>query len=223
MWLIPSYPDTWEGAISEEEKNRLISRGDDVRKSQLVAVRKAGGTWLGTIGSLTSVGAVVALVTARDDIEALSSGWEFVVGLLLLLATIGSIIAVVAAARAAIGDLSARNLSAENIKDLEVNEPLRAAESVRLSRDWTVLSVVAVLAAVIFTWTGSSDPASAIHMLYNDPSGMTRCGALVTQPDGTAVLIVGETPTPIPIADVTKLKDAANCPKPPPADTDDED
>jgi hypothetical protein len=217
---------------------RWDERHQALEFESLPNIRATAKQWAASIGAVTGVFGLVALIKGREDIGELGEWWARIVYVLILLALLAALGAIVSAALAAQGTpqelgspaskwrkLWLKRAGVENMPEtlppsgagLRVYynvEPRIALLQLRLSRQLAVAAALLTMAAIGITWLGPAEEASAAKVLVVKTDGSFACGDLTSGKASTVNVLAkkGAMPTEISIADVLAVHSVAKCP-----------
>jgi hypothetical protein len=179
------------------EANRLA-------EDALPAIRSTATKWGATVGTLTGIFGIVALIKGRENVDDLTRGWEITVGVLVACALLFAAVSVVLAALAAQGSVKKIDVTGEAVRRFYRREATTARWQLVFSRVTAVLAVLLLGTAVGMTWYGPQDapatenPPTFLAVLED---GSATCGSLAVS-SGPLVLETADGPR---VVDATKL------------------
>ncbi|GIF04090.1 hypothetical protein [Actinoplanes siamensis] len=118
----------------------------------LYDVRAVAGRWAATIGSLTGLLSLVALVAGPRSVDQLPVGWRVAAGICVLAAIGGAGFATWCAAEAAQGSIGSALSTYAQVRDGFQRQEQSAARLLRQARRAVVGAMAALVAAVALTW-----------------------------------------------------------------------
>jgi hypothetical protein len=202
-------------AMSPEEIDAWRARGADLPEKQLDTVRGYAKTWASTIGAFVGITTIIAAIAARDTLIKLPLWLQCCIGALLGLSLVAAAVALDRGVRAQVGPLAPMPYTPEGIRDWFENEPGRAVDAIKQSRAATIVSLLALAAAIYLTWIGAArlPPATQWFLGMQPTGGAVACGRLATEPASGAIVLRPRGPyATVPVADGTKLTKVDRCP-----------
>src|SRR5947209_7437330 len=161
----------------------------------LSEIRGSAEKWGGTIGALTGVFSIVALIKGREDITALTTAGQAIVGILLLLALLLAFLATLFAAFAAQG-IPITTLAANNPRAFQrqyENQARMAGQWLHWSRLLVAPATLCLALAIGFTWFGPTKAAVPGHtvVIATEKSGAVLCGDVLSKKNGDVYITTG--------------------------------
>jgi hypothetical protein len=195
---------------------RWAERADMLELETLPRLRTTAERWTATLGAILGLTGSIFALKGRDDVSALTSGGQALVGVLLLVAFVLGVAGTFLAARAAQG--TPRKVAWPNgakLRRWELEEALLAQRCLRASRILALATVVLVAGAVAVTWFGDRDAAAAdpSTLLVLRDDGDPLCGTLVAKtPRGLRITRAGHRPVLQHAGDVRTIVPLERCP-----------
>ena len=163
--------------------------------NSLYDIRAVAGRWAATIGSLTGVLSVVALVAGPRTVDQLQVGWRIAAGAFVLVAIVAAAWATWAAADAAQGRVLTSLSTYARIREDFRSEETRARQRLSQAKALVVAAMAALVVAVGISWFA---PAGNTQNLVIRRGSTVSCvplnGNLVLSLsiDGTATVAVAD-------------------------------
>jgi hypothetical protein len=195
-------------------------RADDLEFSTLPSLRSAAQKWAATVGSLTGVLGIAALVKGPSDLTKVrgslhlvgcSIPWVGVLGVLLGLAVSAATVSIVLAALAAQGSPQEFRFAGDELRRRYRAATTRTAAQLTWSRSLAITSVPLLAAAVAVLWYATPRESAPQPVLVTTTAGATYCGQLLPSTDGLRIKINGGEQT-VAAADLKSLTPLATCP-----------
>ena len=135
-------------------------RAEELQLQGLSNVRATAKQWVATLSTLFGLLSALLIVKGRTDISNLRTGYQVVVGVLLLIAVLTAAFAVWQAAKAAQGAPEELGwLSGPKLRQWELERARTARGQLRDSRIMAVVAMAALASAIAFTWFGEAKAA----------------------------------------------------------------
>lgn len=182
----------------------------------LTNVRAAASKWAETIGTLTGLLGIGAVIKGRDDLADLEPLAQFFIAVFFLLALISAGRAIMLAALAAQGKPSDGFLfTGRRLKEKNLSDARLAAEQLNYSRKATIYAVGSLVVAVGITWFApeeKSDPKPPNVLMSLDGQAPV-CGELELTSAGALSVASAAGPVEIDDGNVSSLNVVSACPK----------
>jgi hypothetical protein len=140
-----------EGAVSNEDRE-WQARSSLLRLDSLDRIRVVAGRWATTIGSLTGVLGLVALVGGPRSVDQVEGFWRVLVGVLVLLAILAAGLATWSAASAAQGSVDTTLSTYARIREHFRSEEDKARRSLNRSKALVAIAMALLVVALGFSW-----------------------------------------------------------------------
>jgi hypothetical protein len=184
--------------VSSEDRE-WQARAQQLTLNSLYDIRAVAGRWAATIGSLTGILSLVALVAGPRAVNQLPLGWRIAAGVLVLVAIVSAAWATWSAADASQGRILTTLSTYAHIRDDFRSEEERARELLGRAKALVVVAMTALILAVGVSWfaPGGSTPNLVIRR-----DGTVSCVplkdglALSVSIDGRATVSVAATCPP---------------------------
>jgi hypothetical protein len=134
------------------EDREWQARAQQLTLNSLYDIRAVAGRWAATIGSLTGLLSLVALVAGPRTADQLQLGWRIVAGSLVLAAILTAGWATWSAADAAQGKILTTLSTYARIREDFRNEEKRARQSLSRAKTLVVAAMAALILAVAVSW-----------------------------------------------------------------------
>ena len=134
------------------EDREWQARAQQLTLNSLYDIRAVAGRWAATIGSLTGLLSLVALVAGPRSADQLQLGWRIVAGSLVLAAILTAGWATWSAADAAQGKILTTLSTYARIREDFRNEEKRARQSLSRAKTLVVAAMAALILAVAVSW-----------------------------------------------------------------------
>ena len=157
--------------VSSEDRE-WQARAQQLTLNSLYDIRAVAGRWAATIGSLTGLLSLVALVAGPRTVDQLQLGWRIVAGSLVLAAILTAGWATWSAADAAQGKILTTLSTYARIRDEFRNEEKRARQSLNRAKTLVVAAMAALILAVAVSWFA---PAGNTQNLVLRRDGVVSC------------------------------------------------
>ena len=141
--------------VSSEDRE-WQARAQQLTLNSLYDIRAVAGRWAGTIGSLTGVLSLIALVAGPRTASQLQVGWRIAAGVLVLVAIVAAGWATWAAADAAQGKILTTLSTYARIRDDFRHEEERARRLLARAKTLVVIAMTALVVAVGVSWFAPS-------------------------------------------------------------------
>lgn len=201
------------GSTATFQDVRWQQLADELPFETLTRIRAIGAKWAATIGSITGVFAIVALIKGPEDIGALGSPERYWVIGLTAVAVVSATAAMLWAAHAAQGSAVEQMITGPVLRSVSQAEARSGALAIKASR-WLVAAAVGSLALAIgITWLSTPQTTSSGSVIAASPGGTPICGAVtgLTQ-DGVVVQPKGLASQVIPVEAGVVILPIASCP-----------
>lgn len=200
---------------------RWQQRAEELEFETLPALRATADKWAATVGSLTGVLAITALVKGPSDITkvegtvhalGVSLSWRAVIGVLLASAVALATAAIVCAALAAQGSPEEFRFSGAELRRRYLKASQTAAKQLSWSRRLAITAVplLAVASGIVWFATPVSDPDNMV--LVSRTNGAIVCGTLRASTDGLHV-DTGDSDVVIAFAETASVIPTKSCPR----------
>jgi hypothetical protein len=182
-------------------------------RGALPAIRSTATKWAATIGTLTGIFGIAALIKGRENIAELTRGFEIAVGVLVALALVLSVIAVLLAALAAQGSVKGVR-DGPSLRALYASQMRTAHLQLSFSRATAVVAVLVLVVAIGMTWYGPAQALSpqSVTVLATTRGGETFCGTLVISGSELLGIKSGKALHSIKAGDIVTLAPVSACP-----------
>jgi hypothetical protein len=138
------------------EDREWQARAEQLTLNSLYDIRAVASRWAATIGSLTGLLSLVALVAGPRAVDQLQLGWRIVAGVLVLVAILTAGWATWSAADAAQGKILTTLSTYARIREDFREEETRARSSLSRAKTLVVVAMVALVLAVAVSWFAPS-------------------------------------------------------------------
>ena len=174
---------------------------DELPFESLPRIRSMGAKWAATIGSITGVFAIVALIKGPEEIGALDSPERYWVIGLTAAAVVAATAAMLWAAHAAQGSAKEILLSGSDLRAVYQSDARAGAQAITTSRWLTAAAVGALALAIGLTWLSTpASPASGPVVVVSSGAapvcgtvtGFTQDGVTVQPPEGASTVVTAE-------------------------------
>jgi hypothetical protein len=129
-------------------------QAEQLGRDALTSTRRAAGQWAATVGTLTGIFSIAALITGRSNVSDLAHGYSVAVGIVVALALLAAVTAVTFAALAAQGTPVSVELTGNGIRKLIHDETASAARKLRWSRVCAIVAVFLIAVGIGLMWYG---------------------------------------------------------------------
>ncbi len=140
-----------QGTVSAEDRE-WQARARRLTLDSLYDVRAVAARWAATVGSLTGLLGLVALVAGPRSVDQLPVGWRVVAGVCVLVAIGCAGYATWCAAEAAQGSIGTALTTYAQVRDLFRDQERRATVLLGRSKVFVVAAMAALVVAVALTW-----------------------------------------------------------------------
>jgi hypothetical protein len=140
-----------EAPVTNEDRE-WQSRAGRLTLDSLDSIRVVAGRWAATIGSLTGVLGVVALVGGPRSVDQLEGIWRVLIGVLVLLAILAAAWATWSAAGAAQGSVATTLSTYARLRDHYRGEEKRARRLLNRSKIFAVIAMATLVVALAVPW-----------------------------------------------------------------------
>jgi hypothetical protein len=196
------------------------AQADALELNALTTVRDAAQKWAGTLGALTGLLGLVALVKGPEDLTGLApwpSPFPPISGTVAVAVVLGVALACAFVATY-LAALAAQGIPHETYLDgtiLRRESPRQAAKAARYLLYSRVLVIPATLLLVVgagLTWLGPRVPAPGPILLVVQRSGAILCGPMQTDQTGRVSLtLTGSGQTAISASDAASVQTISGC------------
>ncbi len=195
------------------DSKRWALLAQDLKFSQLDIARKQADTWRTGLATLTALLTGVLVVKGRDNASGLTRPFQILVAALLGVALILLLWATMWLSRALAGPPGEKILlTGENLADWTQREVRKISVALRWTPGLAAVSVIAVAAAVAFTWFGPTPGSTAPLVQVTESTGQQSCGALLGVSEHELVLRGTAAPVMVPLSAVDAIKPVTACP-----------
>lgn len=192
---------------------RWAIRAQEVKFGQLDIARKQAETWRTGLATLTTLLTGVLVVKGRDDASTLTRPYQVVVAVLLGLALILLLWATMWISRALAGSPVLFLLSGETLEKWTDGEVRKISKALSWAPRLAAASVLAVAAAVAFTWFAPAQATSTSHLVkVTESTGHQSCGQLIGVSNYQLIVAPTTGPTLIPLSAVAAITPVTACP-----------
>jgi hypothetical protein len=162
-------------------------RAEELQFSALPGIRATAERWAATVGSLTGIFAIAAIIKGPSDITAVRGGldllglhlsWSVAAGILVAAALACASAAVVLAAMAAQGTPRRFRFTGIELRRLIPRETIQAARQLRASRILAVSAIPLLGLATGIIWYATPPGRSGATVLVTTKTGAIVCGTL---------------------------------------------
>jgi hypothetical protein len=196
-------------------------RAEELQFSALPGIRATAERWAATVGSLTGIFTIAAIIKGPSDITAvrgslgllgLHLSWSVVAGILVAAALACASTAIVLAAMAAQGTPRRFRFTGVELRRLYPTETIRAARQLRASRILAVCTIPLLGLATGVIWYATPAERPAASVLVTTKTGAIVCGTL-RRSDGALRINDGRSAeTVVPFDRVQGIVPLSSCP-----------
>jgi hypothetical protein len=199
-------------------------RAEDLQLNALPTIRATAEKWAATVGSLTGIFAIAAIIKGPSDITAVQGSlnllafrlpWSAVAGILAGAALACASAAIVLASMAAQGTPRRFRFTGIELRRLYPTETIRAAGQLRASRILAVAAIPLLGLASGIVWYTTPAERPAVNVLVTTKTGAVVCGTPGQSSDGLRIKTSHDIETVVPFEDMQTFMPLASCPSSP--------
>jgi hypothetical protein len=188
-------------------------RANELALQSLPSIRSSAKQWAATIGALTGVFSIAALIKGRSNVADIAAGWSTFVGVAVAVALLAAVVAVTEAALAGQGSPIEMEISGTAARGLLRSEAKTAAKQLRLSRFFTLIATLLIGVAVGALWYAPARTiaiAQPLTLVVRTAHG-SICGRLRSSSFPGLEITAGGATIDLPAAQISSFSQVAHC------------